>query len=205
MCTLGKTFTLRIWITRQQFQKKKGNRRAFRRCAMLNKLENRTTKGFFPPTKKHLGVVPWPRYDSVDGEMIQMDVSVRTPRRSLEAGERKRSFYQRKQIIERVLSVVITCFGYTRACTKTLFTLSTELWSVRGGHGSTISPLVQVCYCCLWLCCRIACWKYELIPLHWKAPRPNKGLDGSSAPLMDGLPPLHTTQTKRWAPMNIYH
>lgn len=44
-----------------------------------------------------------------------MDVSVHTPQRCLEAGERKRSFYQRKRIIERVLSVVITCFGYMRA------------------------------------------------------------------------------------------
>lgn len=56
---------------------------------MLNKLEYSSTKGLFPHTKEHLGVVPGLQDDSFDDEMIQTDVSVHT-RSSLEAGERKR-------------------------------------------------------------------------------------------------------------------
>lgn len=45
-------------------------------------------------------------------------------------------------------------------------------------------------------CCKIACSKYELIPLHWNVPNPNKRLaftvDSSSAPLMDRLFSLFT-------------
>lgn len=50
------------------------------------------------------------------------------------------------------------------------------------------------------LCWKIACSKYELMPLQWNAPNPNKkpafSVDSSSAALMDSLSSLHSTHKK---------
>lgn len=94
---------------------------------------------------------------------------------------------------EGFFAMVMNRRRYKRARTKAHFILSTDLWSglpylwgmvaavgATGGSGYhnartlSLSLSSQVCYRCLWLCCKIACSKYELIPLQWNAPNPNK-------------------------------
>lgn len=40
-----------------------------------------------------------------------------------------------------------------------------EVRAAQCTHSLSLSLSSQVCYRCLWLCCKIACSKYELIPL----------------------------------------
>lgn len=109
--------------------------------------------------------------------------------------------FQRKWTIRRVF-----CYGnellWLHRCTNkdSFYSVHRPVkWTslfVRGVTASQYALSSQVCYRCLWLCCKIACSKYELIPLHWNAPNPNKRptftVDSSSAPLMDRLSSLFT-------------
>lgn len=115
---------------------------------------------------------------------------------------------------EGFFAMVMNCGGYIWARTKTHFILSTNLWSglpyLWGGHGFTICSLVpgmlSVPLALLW----DHMFKIWINTPPLKCTQSQQKAHIHCGQLFNSsngqaFLSLHTVQTKRWGPMNIYH